>query len=479
MGPGRATSHVEDSRPAERAWLAAALLLIPSIVFLQQFARGLREATLDRAPASRIASERVDDPGVSELTVTAKLAAKSAYLDGEAGASEALDRLESMAEIDRIAVTRVDRTRAAIVAGVLLGPEEAARRLSALAAEAETDGDLARELHWLRLLYTQGRGAMPDEAQDSLVSRHGWFGRLALSRDMGRGSPYREALLGGLDRVARLALWLVAGALLALVVGLFALGALVSGWRKGLLIEGFEPGPGRPIHLETFVVFLGGFVIVLGLSLVPFGLGVEASGGALVFEEFLLWTLVGILAWPVIRRVEWPRFAAQVGLTRGEGITREVVCGLLGFVAGLPLLVIAAIAAGWLESAIADEAGAEAGPYPLFNPSEVGSWVLVLLGTVSAVVWAPLVEEFAFRGALYRWVRGRASVWVALPATAAIFGLIHPYTPAGWIPVAAAGLTFGALREWRGSLIAPMTAHFLHNGLISFVTIGYLLALGD
>ena len=34
-----------------------------------------------------------------------------------------------------------------------------------------------------------------------------------------------------------------------------------------------------------------------------------------------------------------------------------------------------------------------------------------------------------------------------------------------------------ALREWRGSLIAPITCHFLHNGSIALVTIAIVAAI--
>ncbi|MBI4025702.1 MAG: CPBP family intramembrane metalloprotease [Verrucomicrobia bacterium] len=44
--------------------------------------------------------------------------------------------------------------------------------------------------------------------------------------------------------------------------------------------------------------------------------------------------------------------------------------------------------------------------------------------------------------------------------------MIHPQ---GWfaVPVLMSlGFTFGFLREWRGSLIAPVCAHAINNGLI-------------
>lgn len=43
--------------------------------------------------------------------------------------------------------------------------------------------------------------------------------------------------------------------------------------------------------------------------------------------------------------------------------------------------------------------------------------------------------------------------------------------------VAVGGVVFGLLREWRGSLVAPITAHCPHNAFISIVQIVALNAL--
>lgn len=50
--------------------------------------------------------------------------------------------------------------------------------------------------------------------------------------------------------------------------------------------------------------------------------------------------------------------------------------------------------------------------------------------------------------------------------SATLFGAGHPYSLAGILSVGAGGLVLGGLREWRGSLIAPMTTHFLLNAFI-------------
>ena len=70
-------------------------------------------------------------------------------------------------------------------------------------------------------------------------------------------------------------------------------------------------------------------------------------------------------------------------------------------------------------------------------------------------------EEVLFRGALLP--------EVGLPLSAVIFGLLHwpmERDLIAWTPFAfAAGLLFGALYLWTGSIVAPAVAHAVINGI--------------
>ena len=85
---------------------------------------------------------------------------------------------------------------------------------------------------------------------------------------------------------------------------------------------------------------------------------------------------------------------------------------------------------------------------------------------IAACVWAPLIEETLFRGALYRYLRPSLSVLGASVLTGALFAFVHPQGLAFLPALGAVGIVLGLLREWRGSLTACMTAHALHNGFM-------------
>ena len=105
------------------------------------------------------------------------------------------------------------------------------------------------------------------------------------------------------------------------------------------------------------------------------------------------------------------------------------------------------------------------------------SWWVVVLDVISMLIWAPILEEIVFRGALYRYLHPMCRPVGTVLITAVVFGVIHPYGPGEMIVVATGGVMLGLIREWRDSLIAPMVAHALHNGTIAIATVGMLVII--
>ncbi|MDG1899304.1 MAG: CPBP family intramembrane metalloprotease, partial [Phycisphaerales bacterium] len=99
---------------------------------------------------------------------------------------------------------------------------------------------------------------------------------------------------------------------------------------------------------------------------------------------------------------------------------------------------------------------------------------------VAAVV-APFLEETVFRGVLYRQLRSATGRWrigwsVALSifVVSLVFAAIHPQGLVAIPALAAIAVGLGLMREWRGSLIAPMVMHACSNGIV--VTLMVLVA---
>ena len=106
------------------------------------------------------------------------------------------------------------------------------------------------------------------------------------------------------------------------------------------------------------------------------------------------------------------------------------------------------------------------------NFSWIGAISMLLLG----VFLVPIAEEIFFRGVLYQWMRDRLGVWIAIPGSALIFGLLH-----GEISVADATFVMGLILAWfyerSNSLWPSIIIHIVNNSL-KLLLLYTLIALG-
>jgi membrane protease YdiL (CAAX protease family) len=83
---------------------------------------------------------------------------------------------------------------------------------------------------------------------------------------------------------------------------------------------------------------------------------------------------------------------------------------------------------------------------------------------IMLVVAAPLVEEYLFRGLVYRGLRRSARPAVATLASAAIFALVHPML--SMPPVFVMGVFAALAFERTGRLAAPILVHAVYNAVV-------------
>ena len=181
------------------------------------------------------------------------------------------------------------------------------------------------------------------------------------------------------------------------------------------------------------------------------------SGGA-------LYVMVGIIIWLRLvkyRGVSW----ASIGFTPvGLGpmlLMLPLTIGLqilAGVVAYLTELIFVDVPDATDQLAITSEG---------FSLTD-----LICLLIVVAVI-GPVVEEIVFRGLLYRYVRARRGIALALVVSSLAFSAIH------FIPVLLAvffvmGFVFGLVAEKTGSLYPAITLHALHNAVSTVLVYLYV-----
>ena len=98
------------------------------------------------------------------------------------------------------------------------------------------------------------------------------------------------------------------------------------------------------------------------------------------------------------------------------------------------------------------------------------TWI-VASEAFDSIVWAPLIEEMAFRGVLYGTLRTKMGMWPAVFVSAAVFGFAHGYGIIGFGSVFWSGILWAVAYERTHSLIPGMLAHAVNNFL---VTAGFL-----
>ena len=399
-----------------------------------------------RTPAAKAPAVRAEMRLVGQYVVGVRT------ILGRLPSDELVEKL--LRDLESQAVTPGDRLALVILTAELGSLDHARTRVGTLRAELGPDAPTSADLAILEKLWAETSERPTADELDGLVERYGWFGELATAPPDDRGRVLRPAVatavalfvvlgLGGMAFLAGCGLLLV-----ALVQGRTR--PLLDGYRR---IESGLPSV-RPASLEATVLFMAA---LLGLSLVA---GWIQSAADSWTAQLLIVLALPVLVWPRVRRVGWSELRRGLGWSRGRGLPIEIGSGLVGYVAGMPILA-AGLAMSFLLVQVVES--------PPYHP--IVDWIREAgLGgrlTVYALacVWAPLVEESVFRGHFFHYLRGRMSVAASVLIQALVFAAIHPQGLAGIPVLAALASVLALIREWRGSLVASITVHALHNAL--------------
>ncbi len=308
-----------------------------------------------------------------------------------------------------------------------------------------------------------------DSDRGLLKEQFGWLGELAVQPREAANASYRP----GIEEPA------IASAIGALVVGgvglLVALGALaativaITLWRRGW----FRPALPHQTHSGT--IYLEAFVVGVLMMMVTGPIAMLAGLPVWLAAPAAQMSVFVALGWPLARGVSWSRMSSDIGLTAARPLA-EVGSGLFGyfctvFALGCCLVLLAPVFFAQLHGTDNDLRSP-----PALHPVEdmlagggTGTYLFVFL---LACVLAPLVEEVLFRGLFFRYLRDRSaglgrrrSVLISLAASGVVFAGIHPQNLVGLLPLFTLAAGMSLLREWRGSLVAPMTMHAVNNFL--------------
>ncbi len=335
-----------------------------------------------------------------------------------------------------------------------------------------------------------GVDSLSSDDRTLLLDRHGYFAKLLFAAHQPMGSSERTGLTAGGGKMIGLLLLFIAFLFLVAVAAVVCFIVAVIRLGDGRIKTKFKaPMPGGSIFLESLAVFAAGFLALkVGMDLLAGGAGGPAGTGAPsmiagVVAMMLQWSLLFTVFWPRLRGVSMAELSRRIGWTKGEGVMKEVGAGMFAYFASLPIfLLVILVMVGvifWHAAGGGTGGGSpvETPENPVFDAINSGNPLMLGMLFLLATLWAPFVEESLFRGGLFRHLRSRMGVLLAALISTIAFGVMHNYPWMLLAPVMTLGFNFALMREWRGSLIAPMFAHAMHNGtvlLIAYLAINTL-----
>lgn len=335
--------------------------------------------------------------------------------------------------------------KAAVVAGEIEGSASAMGRLSGLAA--------TEDVRAFEAVYRDGT-----KLPDGVAERYGFYARLADGFGKPDSDPERAEAL----RAAKiLVVGMIVIGLGGLVVGFVSLALFVTAivliciGKVGFqVVRPFGP---QERYAESFAFYLGSYLV--------FGIALELIWKDAPFAVHVLPLVAGVglaIAWPVLRGATVPAVRIDWGVHTGRGVVLEMLCGIGGYLAGLPVVAVGIAIAGAL---------AKMAHFDISHPIQSELTKQPLMIFVLAVVFAPITEELLFRGTLLSHLRAWMGPWLAAALTALIFAAIHPQ---GWPAIPALGsigFMLALIRQWRGTLIASITAHALNNATVLLISL--------
>ncbi|HET6246315.1 MAG TPA: type II CAAX endopeptidase family protein [Tepidisphaeraceae bacterium] len=361
-----------------------------------------------------------------------------------------------VAQLDGSAESPVDKLAVVAVVGELEGKSAALARLDGL---AKTLPDrLKPQAEAMRTIYTTGPDALSNEQRAELKHSLGWFGDLALVFGRPENHPQRAKVLEAAGR----SFWVIIGFLgigfLAGAVGLALCIYFIVKIGGGTLVRNYRASPGGGgVFLEAFAIYIGGITAAnYAAGMLPHVLQKSISAHiALMIGPTIL-----AIAWPLIRGANSTAWRFGIGWNTGQGALREMAIGLVGYLAGLPVLFV-----GFLITAVLIKLSGAHPTHPIDHMLGV-SPAMTFIVFMLASVYAPITEETMFRGAFFHALRARHRWLLSAVVSSFIFAAVHPQ---GWtvIPVLMSiAIVFAGIREWRGTIFSSAAAHCLHNTVV-------------
>lgn len=251
-----------------------------------------------------------------------------------------------------------------------------------------------------------------------------------------------------------------------LIGGFLTLIYLLTVLATGKFTFNFTPNFTSKIFPPRFLILVfNAYLIGMNLTFLIVRLSTSIPEDKLLITLILTLSLAILVLWPVYKGVPLKQMLSSIGISKDTFNIKEFFIGPLFIAASWPLFgVLLSFYQLLLKNYGVDIGEGEHPVIPVFLGAESSTLVLYLF--IFAVIVAPIVEEIMFRGVFFSWLRNRFNFFGAALVSALVFAVIHPQGAIGLLPLSLIGFGLAFIREWRGSLLACITAHATVNGMV-------------
>jgi uncharacterized protein len=409
----------------------------------------------------RLVSRDLDLRGALPQAANWKRTLFVAFAGSEDVLGDAIDWYDELVSAGPTPLTQLYRV-------ILLGEDGQLNRVGAALVSWEFQGEsAARMAQWVRAAHLTP--ALNRETGRTLVAEirseltPGWFADVLVVRVAGAMGDRAVQAEAEATIVARgevlLDRWvtLVLGQLALLLLGTVVLGRVLA--RRLPLVVGDAPLPPLWSPQDGIGLFVRG---VFGFLLV------SLASNLLLPKESLFIGISTLVAG--VPMVWWTlRYFSLRGLSLPVAFGLKLQPGGVARIVGAALVISTLSVLGELVISVGSDA-LDIKAHWADGILEILLWGppgLVAGELLDSIVWAPLIEELAFRGLLYATLRMAIGVWPAIGVSAAFFALIHGYGVIGFASVFWSGVLWALAYERTRSLLPAILGHAFNNLLVS------------
>jgi len=233
-----------------------------------------------------------------------------------------------------------------------------------------------------------------------------------------------------------------------------------SRWTAASRLRAAATVVGEPAWVMVCMFGLATAVLIIAFKLFPVLLiASETTVGQLVSNGSIYALAVIFVLLPLLIRKKSSEIRKLLGLDKNPTL-RGLGWALTAFAIYFWVTIIVSVLVSFIP-------GFDSEQEQNVGFSDVTTIAEYLMAFVGLVILPPVFEEILFRGYLFGRLRRHVGFWFSTIVTSIAFGLVHGQWNVG-VDTFVLSLFLCFLREYTGSLWAPMLLHGLKNGLAYF-----------